>query len=258
MNVFRTPLTALLGVMLCASVDAQEERPKRDRPHAEGRERGPGPGPGKRPRTPGRHMAERFMETYDTNKDGKVSFEEFGAAEKTAVLQEEGKRRLFNHLDKNKDGAITAQELPKGGSFDPSRRGDQNGDGKISFEEFKNNERVKGSPEDRQRAIFNRMDFDKDGFLTAKDFRRPRRGPGFDRAELQKLDANGDSSLSFEEWAKHPRHKELSQEELKKRFDWLDRNNDGALNEKDREGRGPGPGPGGPRRKQGQGPPPAK
>ena len=62
-----------------------------------GREPGPKPGskqgpkPGiKGERKRGGPVREDFVASYDRNKDGKISFEEFRTARKTAALEEEG------------------------------------------------------------------------------------------------------------------------------------------------------------------------
>lgn len=250
MQIIRKSCALLLGTIVVASgqTDGRKDGPgsrKGPRPSKEssekGRERGAQHGK--------RHgfVANRFMESYDTSKDGAVSYQEFAAAKRTASLPEEGKKRLFDRLDKNSDGFIRPDELPSGGGPPPNvnpKRGDLDGDGKISFQEFTKSPRLNGVKPERLKGLFDRIDHNKDGFLTEKDFRRPRGHGGMERAEMEKLDTNGDKALSFEEWSKNPRHKDLSPEELKKRFQRLDRNDDGQLNEKDHR-RGPGPGPGG-------------
>jgi len=98
--------------------------------------------------------------TYDINKDGEISGDEMSAApilpkldldgdgrltlieaaralrqkipEVTPTSPGKGDRSLFDFLDKNKDGKLTAEELPKKQWFD---RLDTNSDGSITFEE---------------------------------------------------------------------------------------------------------------------------
>ena len=226
MKTVRKSLTFLLGTMLLSIAQVAEGDGK-------GGAREPGPKPG-------------FMASYDRNKDGKISFEEFGSSRKTAALEEEGRRRLFDHLDKNKDGTITPNELPKA-MPPPVRDSDLDRNGKISFEEFRENARLKGVREERIKAMFSRMDHDKDRSLTPQDFRR-RGGLPFDRAEFDKLDTDRDHALSFREWLKNPRHKGTPEGELRRRFNMFDRNKDGKLDDKDRDrprehGEGPRSGP---------------
>lgn len=174
-----------------------------------------------------------FMGAYDRNRDGRVSFEEFGSVERAASLRQEGRRRLFDHLDKNKDGVITPGELPESVPK-PVRDGDLDKDGKITLGEFRRNSRLRGIGEERIRSMFSRMDRNGDGVLTSKDFRR-RPIPIPEHEEMKKLDTDGDGALSFEEWRRSPRHKGVPTEELRRRFKTLDRNKDGKIDGKERD-----------------------
>ena len=189
-------------------------------------------------------LSDRFMKSYDRDMDGKISYKEFASAEKTRNLRAEGKRRLFDHLDKNKDGNITRAELPKGAPH-PARRGDENGDGKISFAEFCRNPRLKGVSDERLKVMFARMDLNQDGFLTHPDFAR-RGGGRAGAGDFEKLDLDGDGGLSFEEWRQSPHLKKgAPEEELRRRFEMLDRNKDKKLAPRERPGpEDPGPKPG--------------
>ncbi|NRB26235.1 MAG: EF-hand domain-containing protein [Roseibacillus sp.] len=246
MKTVRKSLMFLLGTMILSIAQVAEGGDGK----GGGREPGPKPGskqgpkPGiKGERKRGGPVREDFVASYDRNKDGKISFEEFRTARKTAALEEEGRRRLFNHLDKNKDGTITPNELPKAMPH-PVRDSDLDRNGRISFEEFRRSARLKGVREERIKAMFSRMDHNKDRFLTPQDFRR-RGGLPFGRAESDKLDTDRDHALSFREWMKSPRHKGTPEGELRRRFNMLDRNKDGKLDDKDRDrGRGEGSRPG--------------
>ena len=215
-----------------------KERPprgERDGPRG-GERRGPGPGPGRG----GRPHADHFLATHDLDGDKLVTFAEFQKSEKVARIPEEGRKRIFDHLDKNKDGKISRDELPKSRGDGGPKWGDLNGDGKITKDEFLKNPRARAE-------MFERMDHNKDGVLTRDDFRRRSRGPFFDRATLAKLDTDGDKALTFEEWKKHPRLKDVEAKRLREIFGRLDRNDDGKLNEKDKPDRPrPGPRPSGP------------
>ena len=231
MNTLRKSLVLVLGT----TVLAVGEGPKG--PPGKGRVPGPGPKGGqdgvKREDFRKGPAREGFMQTYDRNRDGKISFEEFGATTKTAALKQEGRRRLFNHLDKNMDGRITPDELPKAIPR-PVRGSDLNRDGSISFEEFRRNERLKGISEERMRAMFSRMDHNKDNVLTSQDF-RPRGAVPLEKAQIERLDADGDDAVSLGEWLKSPRNRENPEGELRRRFNMLDRNKDGKLDFRDRD-----------------------
>ena len=255
MNYLWTSLIALMGMVCLVSAQTEGELPKREeargdatgKPRPKGEKRGEHQEGARRGARDGRGHTDRFMSAYDRNKDKAVSWSEFQASKKMSHLEEAGKRRIFDHLDKNKDGKITTNELPKGGrGANGSRRGDLNNDGKISFAEFQKNPRMKDAKPERLAEMFKRMDRDGDGFLTEPDFRRPHRGPLFDRGLMEKLDKNKDQALSFEEWSKSPRIKDLSKPQKREVFDRIDRNSDGKLDEADR-GEGPRRGPGGER-----------
>jgi Ca2+-binding EF-hand superfamily protein len=256
MKFLWTSLFALMAMVSALSAQTEEERPKRDgsRSEATGKSRPKGEKRGehqegaRRGGREGRGHTDRFMSAYDRDKDKAVSWSEFQASKKMKHLEEAGKRRIFDHLDKNKDEKITSNELPQGGRpANGAKRGDLNNDGKISFTEFQKNPRMKDAKPERLAEMFKRMDRDGDGFLTPHDFPRPNRGTLFDRSLMEKLDENKDQALSFEEWSKSSRLKEFSEERKREMFDRIDRNDDGKLDEADR-GEGFRRGSGGERR----------
>ena len=225
----------LFGVPLVVVGEAEEGQ---NPPGAEGERRERGAPPGSRPdRLRRGPPSDRFMNSYDHDKNGKITYQEFAGGKKTENLREEGKRRLFDHLDKNKDGSITRDELPKGMPH-PARRGDEDGDGKISYREFCRNPRMRGVSEERLKGMFARMDRDQDGFLTQRDFdRRGGARPG--SGGFGKLDLDRDGSLSFEEWRKSPHSKKgPEKEDPRLRFENLDRNGDGRLDASEYPGGG--------------------
>ena len=85
---------------------------------------------------------------------------------------------------------------------------DQDNDGKISRAEWQRNEQA-----------FDRVDADKDGFLTKEELRSAAREfRGKLRKGLQEMDADADGNISRSEWK--------GKEEM---FNRLDANNDGVL-----------------------------
>src|SRR5262249_49079490 len=109
----------------------------------------------------------------DTNHDGKVSFEELKAVHPRIT------RERFDKMDRNHDGFLSEADRSGGGkngvkkiANDPDARGalfqslmatDANHDGKVSFEE------VSAAKPGYSKADFDRMDRNKDGFITAED-----------------------------------------------------------------------------------------
>jgi Ca2+-binding EF-hand superfamily protein len=158
--------------------------------------------------TPGAQRPVDFN-SLDRNRDGRISLSEWT-----------GNRLLFNLLDLNQDGFLSHTEFGPNGALFASRRLedlfrglDVNRDNRISRTEWP----ASGV------ALFDRLDTNRDTFLSWDEFRRIGSLQGNDpgnhlEALFNALDANHDGRLSPAEW---PADRAL--------FDRLDANRDGFL-----------------------------
>lgn len=143
------------------------------------------------PTTPAQRPAK-----LDTNGDGVIDRSEAAANPRLAAK--------FDELDKNKDGKLSRDELPR---WKHGRRGqggerwaklDVNKDGRISREEAKADPRLA--------ARFDQLDLNKDGYLDKAD--RELRVKQMRDAWFAAADTNKDGQLSKAEFdaAKRPMH----------------------------------------------------
>ena len=94
----------------------------------------------------------------DTNGDGKITLAESQAAAKTR----------FDNLDKNKNGAITKDELPSGRGEKLFERADANKDGKVTLAEMQT----------KAKEHFASRDANHDNVLTQDEMGHHGRGHG--------------------------------------------------------------------------------
>lgn len=146
----------------------------------------------------GRGRLQRLWE-LDTDKSGGVSFEEFKAGQIFMKLSPERQLELFHRLDTDGDGFITPKDCPQppfkhregephpkrpDGSPDDDNEGDSkpdhvnrkldvNGDGALSFEEFRAGPAVKNLTEVQQKARFDALDRNHDQKISPEDFPPP-------------------------------------------------------------------------------------
>lgn len=132
----------------------------------------------------------------DADKSGGVSLDEFKAGRMFQKLPPERQVAIFQRLDSDQDGQITPKDRPQqhfkpedgkthprhgpGEQPDPRRiirQFDKNGDGALSFEEFRAGPMARDLNEDEQEDRFEKMDKNGDQKLTPEDFPPPQAGP---------------------------------------------------------------------------------
>lgn len=134
------------------------------------------------------------LEKADTNKDGKIDFEEFKMLGFVARMPEERQQKMFKRMDADGDGFLTPKDRPrhdgrdgKGGRrpnlADLVKDHDKDGNGSLSFEEFRQIPWIAKAGEDEQEDRFEALDKNKDLKLDAAD--EPPPGEKTEEAEKQ-------------------------------------------------------------------------
>lgn len=160
---------------------------------------------------------------FDDDKNGSVDLVEFKAHFKPP--QPRKPEDEFARLDKNKDGALDANEVDQRMLDDL----DENADASISLEEFRARVRQPRPPV-RPEDEFKRLDKNDDGKLDAQEA---------DKKMLQDFDDNSDGEVSREEFVGHfqPAAQPDGQPHLEDEFRRRDRNDDGKLDAEECEQR---------------------
>lgn len=132
----------------------------------------------------------------DSDKSGGINFDEFKAGQLMKKLPPEKQQAVFNRLDTDGDGLITPKDRPenpykrqdgklgmnrpegKGAdhgdlSWQFNRKLDVNGDGSLSFSEFREGSSLKDLSEDEQEDRFERLDRNDDQKISPEDFQPP-------------------------------------------------------------------------------------
>lgn len=147
----------------------------------------------------GENSPMRRLWELDTDKSGGISFEEFKKGPFFMKLSPEKQEAIFHKLDSDGDGVITPKDRPEPAFKHPEgkpcpsglvgkqpdnkedsekpdqiiRRLDLNGDGALSFEEFRAGPAVKNLTEDEQEKRFQLLDRNGDLKISAEDFPAP-------------------------------------------------------------------------------------
>lgn len=157
----------------------------------------------------------RFINYFDTNGDGKVTYEEFLAsskqrferidADKSATIsesefssymedrREQRHKERFEHMDTNKDGNISKKEFLADRQQRAERRFgwiDRNNDGQLSDDELTQRKKHKSRFGNK---IFSRIDTNGDGKVTQEESQAAW-GKWFER-----MDSNNDKVVTVDE-----------------------------------------------------------
>ncbi|MCW1913974.1 EF-hand domain-containing protein [Luteolibacter sp. GHJ8] len=153
------------------------------------------------PKNGPRGMPHLDLEKADANKDKKIDFEEFKTLGFVSRMPEDKQKTMFQRMDTNNDGFLTPEDRPKRDARD-GREGrggrrpnlldlvkdhDKDGNGSLSFEEFRQIPWISKSGEDEQEDRFEAFDKNKDLKIDAADEPPPGEKPGKgDKPEKQK------------------------------------------------------------------------
>lgn len=157
-------ITTALALTLAAAAMAAQEAPQ-EKPHYD--------------RSPKAESAEAQFAKYDTNKDGKVTAEEF-----------RGGKTLFAAYDADKNGVLTLDEIKaaKHQSRPNFRALDTDKDGFVSRREWQGTQQE-----------FDAVDLDRDGVWSRADIAIEKHRTQAEGV-LERLDTNKDGVLSQDEW----------------------------------------------------------
>ena len=220
----------IFAILLSAVAGASDPAPQ---PPCKG---GEGPPHGKF-RHGGRNMGVDFK-TLDADGDGFLSFEEFSQSPRLARIDVKKRRKLFNYLDRDKDGKLRMREL----RHQPPQymqalrkdfeRLDVDGSGGFDFLEFSKAPQLPKMNEAKLRLMFKRLDRNKDGHIQRSELKgrfRPGGGNGPHHIDLKKYDVNSSGGLDFEEFSKLPWLGRIPEGRKKKLFQKLDQDNNGEV-----------------------------
>lgn len=136
----------------------------------------------------------------DADHSGGISFEEFKAGQLFQKLPPEKMEKIFRRLDTDGDGVITPKDRPEppfGGKkhhrqdkdSGPDRPGpklDADGDGFVTFAEFRASPTSRDLTEDEQEDRFEALDKDRDHKLSPDELSQGRPDGGKRRPEMGK------------------------------------------------------------------------
>lgn len=182
----------------------------------------------------GRERAKVFAKA-DVNKDGALTFEEFSAMDRLVKMQEEKCRRLFDFLDRNKDGKLHRRELqPREPDWLPPLRKqfgrlDANQNGALDMAEFLSFPHMKGKDRRMVERLFFRLDRNKNKVLERGELKRMGGLKPRPRFDFDKHDLDQSGGLDFKEYSTLPFMDRVPERRRKKLFERIDADKDGDI-----------------------------
>lgn len=182
----------------------------------------------------GRPRSKAF-EAVDANKDGVLSFGEFSQMGRLTKMDEPKRRKLFDFLDRDKDGKLHLRELqPREPSWlAPLRQGfaelDADKNGGLDLKEFSQCPQMAHKGEDVVSRIFARTDRNNNKRIERFELKwsgGPRARPPVDFA---KYDSNTSGGLDFAEYSRLPLMGKVPEERRKKLFERIDADKSGEI-----------------------------
>lgn len=176
----------------------------------------------------------------DTDGNGLLNFVEFSNSPRLRAVPEQNRRKIFDRLDRNKDGNLTVKELWLPGLHWRVKlrrnfhQADIDKDGFLDIVEFMQVRHLTKMPEENRRRIFKRLDSNADQRLSKREIRfvKKKRIKSF-KAKFLAHDKNGDGNLNYAEYSELPFVKRFHEKRKRRFFRNLDKNNDGKISPKE-------------------------
>jgi Ca2+-binding EF-hand superfamily protein len=164
-----------------------------------------GPGEGEGPGEEMKHKILPKLSEIDKNHDKKIDFDEFIQGPMVAKIPQERQRKMFDKMDRNKDGVLSPLDGPPEGRplFDRDPRNEKGKEFPGKNPEGKNFENKNPNPE----KLFALADTDHNGSISFGEFQQTpvAKNLGEDAQEdlFEKIDTNQDLKIDGQEMQQH-------------------------------------------------------
>jgi len=181
----------------------------------------------------------KSFQTVDIDKDGELSFEEFSMMERLTKMDENKRRRIFDFLDRNKDGKLHRRELkPREPIWITSVRKnfaliDSDKSGGLDLVEFSQASAFSNKPKEMSGRVFKKMDSNRNQAIERSELKWSRRPETRPQIDFTKFDTNQSDGLDFEEYSKLPLMDKCSEERRKHLFERIDTDNNREISKQE-------------------------